>query len=149
MNNLHQKLSEIKNSSVRLILSGDFNSLPGSGIVAFLQESRVSMDHPVFLGNDYSECLKKYLQIPEDSTDYTHAFSLTNAYDGTATDVEWTNKTNNFEGIIDYIFVDKSIKVLQVLGGVKNEWMISHDYIGCPNADVPSDHIPLVVEIEI
>lgn len=56
----------------------------------------------------------------------------------------------DFKGIIDYIFCSRAtLTVLGVLGPIKEEWFHEHRIVGCPHQHVPSDHFPLVVELEL
>lgn len=67
-------------NSIPIILCGDLNSLPGSGVVEFLSKGKISADHADFKELGYKECLKK-LTSSEKSTEYGHPFLLHRAYD--------------------------------------------------------------------
>lgn len=43
----------------QLLLCGDFNSLPDSGVVEFLNASRIAANHPDFKELGYKTCLQK------------------------------------------------------------------------------------------
>ncbi|KAG8233684.1 hypothetical protein J437_LFUL008115 [Ladona fulva] len=98
-----------KQDNVHLLLCGDFNSLPDSGVVEFLTTGRVSADHPDFkelLG--YKSCLKK-ISPCDRPNEYTHSFKLASAYSS--------------DGIIDYIFYPRSTMTpLGLLGPLANDW---------------------------
>lgn len=55
-----------------------------------------------------------------------------------------------FKGIIDYIFCSRNtLSVLGVLGPINQEWFLQNRVVGCPHQHIPSDHFPLVVELEL
>ncbi|GLH15996.1 Leucine-rich repeat protein soc-2 homolog [Gryllus bimaculatus] len=56
----------------------------------------------------------------------------------------------DFKGIIDYIFYSKnSMTPLGLLGPLAPEWLRENKVVGCPHPHVPSDHFPLLVELEM
>ena len=56
----------------------------------------------------------------------------------------------DFKGIIDYIFYSKqSMTPLGLLGPVNADWLKENKVVGCPHPHVPSDHFPLLVELEM
>jgi CCR4-NOT transcription complex subunit 6 len=56
----------------------------------------------------------------------------------------------DFKGIIDYIFLSRDfMRPLGVLGPLDPEWFRQYKVIGCPHPHIPSDHLPLLVEIEM
>lgn len=140
----HQKYDP---HSVQLLLCGDFNSLPDSGVIEFLSSGRVSMDHPDFKELGYKNCLQRLLGT-DNITEFTHAFKLASAY---AVDImPYTNFTFEFKGIIDYIFYTKTGMVpLGLLGPLSVEWLQENRIQGCPHPHIPSDHFPLLVELEM
>uniref|UniRef100_A0A182UYT1 poly(A)-specific ribonuclease n=2 Tax=gambiae species complex TaxID=44542 RepID=A0A182UYT1_ANOME len=98
-------------NNVQLVLCGDFNSLPDSGVIEFLSAGRVSMDHQDFKELGYKSCLQR---------------------------------------IIDYIFYSKQGMVpLGLLGPISPEWLRDNKVVGCPHPHIPSDHFPLLVELEL
>ena len=66
-------------NSVPLILCGDLNSLPNSGVVEFLSSGRISADHQDFKELRYKDCLKKISSL-EKSEEYNHPFKISRAY---------------------------------------------------------------------
>lgn len=133
-------------NSVQLLLCGDFNSLPDSGVIEFLGKGRVSMDHQDFKELGYKPCLQRLLS--SDTSEYTHSFKLASAYSEDI--MPHTNYTFDFKGIIDYIFYTKTGMVpLGLLGPVSNEWLRENKVVGCPHPHIPSDHFPLLVELEL
>lgn len=130
----------IQNNNTRfpIILCGDFNSEPDSGVYEFLSKGKISADHEDYLGHNYG---------PYTSEDLTHKFQLRSAYED-ITDLEYTNYTPGFKGILDYIwYTSNTIKVTGNLEGVDKNYM--KKCVGFPDFHFPSDHIPLVSQIKI
>ncbi|KAI8046343.1 hypothetical protein M5D96_002545 [Drosophila gunungcola] len=133
-------------NAVQLLLCGDFNSLPDSGVVEFLGKGRVNMDHLDFKDMGYKSCLQRLLS--NDTNEFTHSFKLASAYSEDI--MPHTNYTFDFKGIIDYIFYTKTGMVpLGLLGPVSNDWLRENKVVGCPHPHIPSDHFPLLVELEL
>ncbi|XP_033244180.1 CCR4-NOT transcription complex subunit 6-like isoform X3 [Drosophila miranda] len=133
-------------NSVQLLLCGDFNSLPDSGVVEYLGKGRVSMDHLDFKDMGYKSCLQRLLS--NDTNEFTHSFKLASAYSEDI--MPHTNYTFDFKGIIDYIFYTKTGMVpLGLLGPVSNDCLRENKVVGCPHPHIPSNHFPLLVELEL
>ncbi|XP_036323888.1 CCR4-NOT transcription complex subunit 6-like isoform X1 [Rhagoletis pomonella] len=133
-------------NSVQLLLCGDFNSLPDSGVIEFLGKGRVAMDHQDFKDMGYKLCLQRLLS--NDTSEFTHSFKLASAYSEDI--MPHTNYTFDFKGIIDYIFYTKTGMVpLGLLGPISNDWLRDNKVVGCPHPHIPSDHFPLLVELEL
>lgn len=139
-------------SGIPLLLCGDFNSLPHSGVIEFLSSGRVAMDHPDFKELGYKGSLQKICSSSEqgdtNSTEFIHSFKLASAYSEDI--MPYTNYTFDFKGIIDYIFYSKiSMIPLGLLGPISNDWLRENKVAGCPHPHIPSDHFPLLVELEL
>lgn len=133
---------------VHLLLCGDFNSLPESGVIEFLQTSRISAKHPDFKDLGYKSCLQRISYNSDRTTEYTHAFRLSTAY--SAEVMPFTNYTFDFKGIIDYIFYSKpNMTPLGLLGPLDPQWLVENKVVGAPHPSIPSDHFPLLVELEM
>lgn len=134
-------------SNIQLVLCGDFNSLPDSGVVEFLGTGRVSQDHKDFKAFSYKQCLEKVLSCDKPN-EFTHSFKLASAYNDEI--MPFTNYTFDFKGIIDYIFYAKqTMTPLGLLGPLSQEWLQQNKIIGCPHPHLYSDHFPLLVELEM
>ncbi|XP_063930615.1 CCR4-NOT transcription complex subunit 6-like isoform X1 [Zophobas morio] len=134
-------------NSIQLVLCGDFNSLPDSGVIEFLSTGRVSQDHKDFKDFSYKQCLEKILSCDKPN-EFTHSFKLASAYNDEI--MPFTNYTFDFKGIIDYIFYAKqTMTPLGLLGPLSSEWLTQNKVIGCPHPHVFSDHFPLLVELEM
>nr|CAG4640873.1 EOG090X06K5 [Eulimnadia texana] len=135
-------------SNIQLILCGDLNSLPNSGVVEFLNQSRVATNHPDFKEFAYKNCLQKLGASGEKNDEYTHAFRLASTY--TPDIMPYSNYTFDFKGLIDYIFFSKTtMSPLGLLGPIDTDWLKENKVIGCPHPHIPSDHFPLLAEIEM
>ncbi|GAB6028527.1 CCR4-NOT transcription complex subunit 6-like, variant 2 [Chamberlinius hualienensis] len=134
-------------SLMPLLLCGDFNSLPNSGVIDFLTSGSISGTHPDFKELAYESCLKKLSSIDKPN-EYTHCFKISKAYSNNI--MPFTNFTFDFKGIIDYILhSEQNLVPLGILGPLDDEWMKENKVIGCPHPHIPSDHFPLVVAFEM
>ncbi|CAH1106100.1 unnamed protein product, partial [Psylliodes chrysocephalus] len=134
-------------SNIQLVLCGDFNSLPDSGVIEFLGTGKVSQDHKDFKALAYKSCLEKVLSCDKPN-EFTHSFKLASAYNDEI--MPFTNYTFDFKGIIDYIFYAKqTMTPLGLLGPLSQEWLQQNKVIGCPHPHIYSDHFPLLVELEM
>eukprot|EP00039_Didymoeca_costata_P028332 m.20699 g.20699 ORF g.20699 m.20699 type:complete len:499 (-) comp6925_c0_seq1:1439-2935(-) len=126
-----------KSAKPAVIVGGDFNSMPDSGVFEFLTRGRISQSHTDFKSYDY--------QSFSDKVGFSHDLKLQSVYNG---EMPYTNYTNEFKGIIDYVFVNtETIAVKSVLGPVDVKAMESFD--GCPNPHFPSDHFSLATELTL
>ncbi|KAH9419864.1 CCR4-NOT transcription complex subunit 6-like [Dermatophagoides pteronyssinus] len=140
---------QVDPNSIPLIICGDFNSLPDSGVVEYLSRGRISVEHPDFKKLAYKLCLRKVCPVvDQNEKDYTHPFDIVKAYaDGV---LPFTNYTFDFRGVIDYIFCSQRLfSVLGVLGPLDTKWFSKHRIPGCPHHYIPSDHFPIVAELEL
>lgn len=118
-----------------VLLCGDFNSLPDSGVCKFLDEGALGPDHPDLKGRSYGTFTRSGV---------SHNLFLKSA----CSNISFTNFTPTFTGTIDYIWYTPScLTTIQVLGGVDESY--SSKYVGFPNAHFPSDHIPLLIEVKL
>jgi CCR4-NOT transcription complex subunit 6 len=134
-------------NNIPLILCGDLNSLPNSGVVEFLATNRVSTEHAEFKKLGYKDCLRKLSSV-DNKNEFTHPFKVACAYSEDV--MPFTNYTYDFKGIIDYVFYSKQhLSVLGLLGPLDPVWLKENKVAGCPHPSVPSDHFPLLVEFEM
>ncbi|KDR21473.1 CCR4-NOT transcription complex subunit 6-like-B [Zootermopsis nevadensis] len=123
-------------NNIQLLLCGDFNSLPDSGVIEFLTSGRVPADHKDFKSLAYKSCLQK-ISGCDKPNEFTHSFKLASAYSEDI--MPFTNYTFDFKGIIDYIFYSKqSMTPLGLLGPLATEWLRENKVVGCPHPHVPS-----------
>ncbi|XP_013772660.2 uncharacterized protein LOC106457757 [Limulus polyphemus] len=134
-------------NTIPLLLCGDFNSLPTSGVVEFLTTGKVSADHSDFKGFGYKDCLQK-LSTSRLLSEYSHPFRISPAYK--YGDMHFTNFTNDFKGVIDYIFYpDQYMRIVGLLGPLDDQLLRENNVVGFPHPLIPSDHLPLLVELEM
>ncbi|CAL8140799.1 unnamed protein product [Orchesella dallaii] len=130
-------------SKVNLLICGDFNSLPSSGVFQFMESGCISNHHPDFKGLSY----QSYLKNSSDSS-FQHKFHLKSVYPPSS--LPFTNYTLDFQGVIDYIFHSvKGLRPLGFLGPLDSSWLVQHNVVGAPHPSIPSDHLPLLVELEM
>ena len=67
-------------SNIQLLLCGDFNSLPDSGVVEFLNQSRIAANHADFKEFVYKNCLGKVSTYSDKTNEFTHPFRMASAY---------------------------------------------------------------------
>ncbi|XP_070187828.1 uncharacterized protein [Littorina saxatilis] len=132
-------------NSIPFVFCGDLNSLPDSGVIEFLTNGKVAVNHMDFKDNLYEKAMKKMSN--GDKTHIYHNFKLDRAYIDV---MPVTNYTYDFKGIIDYIFFSqKRLRVLGQLGPYEEDWFRHNKVLGCPHPHIPSDHFSLMVELEM
>lgn len=122
-------------SQIPVLLCGDFNSLPDSGVYDLITQGTVSNTH-ADLGT------RKYGNFTRDGI--SHPFSLKSSYSAIG-ELAFTNYVPHFRGVLDYIWY--STNTLQVVGLLGD---IDKDYLqrvpGFPNYHFPSDHVALYAQ---
>jgi CCR4-NOT transcription complex subunit 6 len=122
-------------SSIPLLVCGDFNSLPSSGVYELISQGSLSHMH-----DDLDN--RKYGNFTRDGM--THPFSLKSSYSHIG-EPKFTNYTPGFVGVLDYIFYSaNSLSVLGLLGNVDPQYL--ERVPGFPNYHFPSDHLALMTE---
>lgn len=138
---------------IPFLLCGDFNSLPDSGVLQFLLDSKIPTHHPDFKDLAYDGFMSRFSQAVSpgsghDSSQLIHRFAIKRAYQNEH--LPFTNYTYDFKGILDYIYYSyETLQPLALLGPVSKEWFEEYRVIGCPNPHYPSDHVPLLCEFEM
>lgn len=128
-------------SKIPVIVSGDFNSVPDSGLYEFLQNGVLSADHEDFMKHVYGRYTEEGLR---------HRLGLKSAYStGQGGEIlPMTNFTPSFKGTIDYVWYSTAtVAVNAVLGEVDREYL--DKVVGFPNAHYPSDHVCLMCEFRV
>lgn len=122
-----------------LVVCGDFNSLPGSGVCSFLETGSVSPDHPDFMTHTYE---------PYTTEGSHHTLALHNAYAPAPEPLSFTSFTPMFLGVIDYVWYRAAgLSVAGCLGSVPTEYI--KQIVGLPSQHLPSDHVSLLVEFKV
>lgn len=155
---LQQQQMHDDDDMLPLILLGDFNSLPDSGVTEFLIEGHINSLHGDFRDHKYSSCSNS-VAIPNVNTtgcaesmgtvlNYNHPFNLASAYKKDI--MPYTNYTPQFKAVIDYIFYSQnSIQLLGVLGALDKNWFKGNRIKGLPHVNFPSDHLPLLAKFKL
>lgn len=134
-------------NSVPVVVCGDLNSLPNSGVYEYLTFGKIPADHVDFKDFKGETCIQKLSTLPFLHDAYSHKLKLRSAYDSNV--LAFTNYTYDFRGVIDYIFATPGLIRLGVLGPMDFSWFQSNKIVGCPFPGIPSDHIPLVAQYAI
>lgn len=125
-------------TKIPMVLCGDFNSVPDSGVYSFLANGNVPSDHPDFMSHIYGKFTSDGLK---------HSMNLKSAYAGVG-ELPLTNYTPSFQGVIDYIwYTTNSLNVTALLGEVDQSYLSK--VVGFPNAHFPSDHICILSEFKV
>ena len=130
-----EKLTELrkKYKMPPLIVCGDFNSTPDSGVYELITKGKVSASHPELLSFKYG----KYTQ-----QGMSHELPLISCY-GMYGEPAFTNYTTDFIGVLDYIFCTQdNCKPSNVLAPPNEDDILSYNG-ALPNPFNCSDHILL------
>lgn len=125
-------------TKIPLIICGDFNSGPESGVCEFLSTGSLPPDHPDFMSHMYGRYTSEGIR---------HRFGLKNAYAAPgAGDLPLTNYTPGFQGVIDYVWYSAAnVAVTSVLGEVDRGYL--EKVVGFPNAHFPSEYVSLFLPL--
>jgi len=120
-----------------LLIAGDFNSTPDSGVYEFMTRGTVMPSHDDFLNHSYYN---------SDSA-IVHKLNLKSVY-AHIQELEFTNYTPTFKGTIDYIWYNAPTMVVNgLLGNLDSAYLNKN--MGFPSCHHPSDHIPIMAEVRI
>ncbi|KAG6891569.1 hypothetical protein C0992_003596 [Termitomyces sp. T32_za158] len=120
-------------SKIPMIICGDFNSIPDSGLYEFVSTGHLSPTHADFLGHKYGRYTTEGMR---------HRLGLKSVYASGAGEREapLTNYTPTFQGSIDYVwFGSANLEVCEVLGEVDGVYL--EKVVGFPNAHFPSEYV--------
>ena len=117
-------------TKIPVLVCGDYNSIPASGVCEFLSQGNVPPDHPDFLSHLYG----KYT-----SEGPRHHLGMKSAYSAIG-ELPMTNFTSNFQGVLDYIWYSTGNLALNaVLGEIDREYL--KKVVGFPNVHFPSEYV--------
>ncbi|KAG6865485.1 hypothetical protein C0991_002197 [Blastosporella zonata] len=121
-------------TKIPLIICGDFNSAPESGVYEFLSTGQLAPTHPDFLSHKYGKYTTDGLR---------HRLGLKSVYAALGPgDPPLTNYTPSFQGSIDYIWYSSAnVAVNGALGEVDKGYL--EKVVGFPNAHFPSEYVVL------
>ncbi|EDR11685.1 uncharacterized protein LACBIDRAFT_142382, partial [Laccaria bicolor S238N-H82] len=127
-------------TKIPLIICGDFNSIPSSGVYDFLSNGTLPADHVDFKSHKYGRYTSEGLR---------HRFGLKSAYAAPgAGEPPVTNYVPTFQGHIDYLWYSAAnLGVNAILSGVDKDYL--EKVVGFPNAHFPSDHVCIVAEFRV
>jgi len=115
-------------TQIPLIICGDFNSTPDSGVYELLAKGQVHGDHGDLAGRTYGNFTRDGI---------SHPFSLKSSYVNIG-ELSFTNYTPGFSGVIDYVWYStNSLQVSGLLGEVDDRYM--ERVAGFPNVHFPSE----------
>ena len=117
-------------TKIPLIICGDFNSGPDSGVCEFLSTGSLPPNHPDFMSHMYGRYTSEGIR---------HRLGLKNAYAAPgAGELPLTNYTPSFQGVLDYVWYSAAnVAVTSVLGEVNRGYL--EKVVGFPNAHFPSE----------
>jgi len=145
------EVSEYAAGSEAVIIGADLNSVPScSGVYELLMGSgRVDIDHPdhpVSLRSNKTN--KRLVGVSADDVPALQLFKpFTSCMKAlTGSEPQFTNYTANFKGCLDYVMVSGNIKPVSALPVPEESELKSETAL--PNSKWPSDHLPLVVDLE-
>ncbi|KAJ3226660.1 Glucose-repressible alcohol dehydrogenase transcriptional effector [Chytriomyces hyalinus] len=143
---------------VPVIVCGDFNSLPGSGVHSLLGDGSVPAGHEDFGKYTYGAYTRegishqlnlKSVYPPSVTGELNGKSEASTTISSSATasaSLDFTNYTPMFKGVIDYIWVSgMTLSVGGVLGGVDKEHV--KGCVGFPNVHHASDHVPIMAAL--
>ncbi|KNZ80216.1 Glucose-repressible alcohol dehydrogenase transcriptional effector [Termitomyces sp. J132] len=127
-------------TKIPMIVCGDFNSIPESGLYEFISTGQLSASHPDFLGHQYGKYTTEGLR---------HRLGLKSVYAAPgAGEPPLTNYTPTFQGSIDYIWYSTAnLAANGALGEVDKGYL--EKVVGFPNAHFPSDHMCITAEFRV
>ena len=154
------------NEKLALVLCGDFNSFPQcssedgmlgkpSGVFKLLETGELTAEHPEHPDAWHNSMGVSY---PNPRLGVLKSrYRVQNAYDipeFVSRRPMFTTKTDEFQGWIDHIFVNDGISVEQVLSppiymGDLDASRKARKFRPIPNANFPSDHVPLGIVVRI
>lgn len=140
LHEVQKKIDEFKKPTgppPTIIIGGDFNSTPDSGVYEFMERGRIPESHPDLAGRDY----KKFAE----HVGLKHSMNLRSCY---SREMPYTNYTHDFTGTIDYVFYSQdTVTPTTVLGPANPETMATFD--GCPNPHFASDHFSIAAQMSL
>ena len=123
---------------IPLIICGDFNSAFGTGVYDLITQGELPGTHEDLGSRSYGNFTRHGMH---------HPFKLKSAYEMMG-ELNFTNYTPTFTGVIDYIWYSSNVmEVKGLLGNVDEQYL--RRVPGFPNAHFPSDHLVLQADFAI
>ncbi|KAI9707475.1 MAG: Glucose-repressible alcohol dehydrogenase transcriptional effector [Candelina mexicana] len=125
-------------SQIPLVICGDLNSTPDSGVYDLLAHGSLPSNHSDLASRSYGDFTRDGM---------THPFSLKSSYSNVG-ELSFTNYTPGFTGVIDYIWYStNALQATGLLGEVDKDYL--QRVPGFPNYHFPSDHLSLMAEFMV
>lgn len=140
-------------SKTNIIMCGDFNSTPNSLVFNLLSRGEIDLlAAKEFSHLYYGSRLNNEILI---DSKFVNPFDLSPAYDALLKDtyhvghkLKFTSYTQSLTAVLDHIwFSSHNFTVTRVLSEVDTKYTLNSRVNGFPDAQFPSDHIPLISEI--
>lgn len=144
----------IRDHKPKIVMVGDFNSEPNSMVYEYLSTGKLDTSKDERWVHNYGPGFTKGDVILNPLGCFKSPYKA--LYDeGIFTKTTYTPK---FKGIIDYMWFndgsmdcrmgdENGIKFTKVLGDIDQQYL--NQWEGFPNREFPSDHIPIMVELEL
>lgn len=144
-------LDRIVQEGDSVVIGGDFNSMPSSGVYSLLHSGHLPADH--------EDCCPKDDKVPKlcDRNGFISPLSLSSAYAVSCkNEPEFTTvcgaspgtpEASSFSGTLDYIWYSPQTLVLVPESALRMPTFeeASRENGGLPNSIIPSDHVPIGV----
>lgn len=117
-------------TKIPIVVAADLNSIPESAVYEFLDQGKLSPNHPDFMSYKYGLYTEKGL---------SHDLNLKSAYSCVG-ELSLTNFTSNFKAGIDYLWYSTpTLSVSGVLGKIDEDYISK--VVGFPNPHFPSEYV--------
>lgn len=128
----------VMSRNLPVILCGDFNSEPSSGVYELMTRNHVPADHPDL----------QYLSEVYGAMDIEHSIPFASSYASVfGSEPEYTNYTGHWTGVVDYVWYTP--EHLTPFAGLKvhaTEVLEAYSKTALPNCQFMSDHVPLCLD---
>ncbi|EGW32299.1 glucose-repressible alcohol dehydrogenase transcriptional effector [Spathaspora passalidarum NRRL Y-27907] len=134
-------------TKAHIIVMGDLNSNLKSDVFKLLSTDGIDVkESPEFSGHDYGV----NNPLIDENGIIDNPFEFANIYDCLikTEKLNFTSYTSSLTDVLDHIFITKNgFDIVKVLSEVDEKYCSNCPIKGFPNKQFPSDHIPLVAEI--
>jgi len=125
-------------TDIPMLFCGDLNSTPDSGPYDLIANGTLSSAHPDLAGRSYGAFTRDGMH---------HPFNLKSSYSNIG-EMEFTNYTALWQGVVDYIFYStNALQNTGLLGEIDEAYL--QRVPGFPSWHFPSDHLPLFAEFVV
>jgi len=132
---LMRTLDQLPDKNMPILLCGDFNSTPESGVYEYLRSGNLRSDHEDLRTDPVG--LLKNLKLG-------HSLRMSTAYETcNGREAQYTNYTEDFKGTLDYIWFTADSLAVLAISQVDDESQLTQE-TALPSSTRPSDHVSLV-----